>query len=366
VGTLTFNFGSKKINLGNFNLTVSQIVGADSLNYVKTAGTGRLKANVPGSSGVFTFPVGKSSYNPVTITNNNVNSDLFSVRVSDEVLENGTSGAPIQTPHVQRTWDIDKTNPANTGGVNFEFGWRMLQQSAAMSGYFLNHYEAGSGWQLPAVTTINQTDVILDSTKTLPFYGYTGTFSPFAIGGSGVSPLPVKLISFEVGCADGKPHFTWTTASEINNSHFDLEQSADLISWEKVARINGNGNSNQLTDYTYTLEEFRESLGGYFRLNQYDFNGDSEAHSSVYFDEDCEGSGGRLVVYPNPNSGIAWLSGSPAGAEWELIDLRGTVLAKFRADASGMVAIQFNGAAGMYIVRTKEGGVARSVLLVKE
>jgi hypothetical protein len=366
VGTLTFNFGSKKINLGNFNLTVSQIVGADSLNYVKTAGTGRLKANIPGSSGLFTFAVGRSSYNPVTITNKNVDSDVFSVRVFDEVLENGTSGSPIQTPHVQRTWDIDKTNPANTGGVDFEFGWRMLQQSAAMSGYFLNHYEAGSGWQLPAVTTINQTAVVLDSIKTLPFYGYTGTFSPFAIGGSGVSPLPVKLISFDVTCEEGMPRFEWTTASEINNSHFDLEQSADLITWEKAARIEGNGNSNQLTDYTYTLEEFRESRGRYFRLHQYDYNGDSEAHPSVHLGGECEAGGIQPILYPNPNKGIAWLSGSRAGAEWELIDLRGTVLAKFRADASGRLAIQFTGDAGMYIIRTNEGGSVRSVLFVKE
>jgi hypothetical protein len=367
VGTIRFNFGSKKVNLGAYNLTVSQISGGDSLNYVKTDGIGRLKASVAGSNGSFSFAVGKSSYNPVTITNKNADSDVFSVRVTDEVLENGTSGAPIQTPHVQRTWDIDKTNPVNTGGVDFDFFWKANQQSAPMSGYFLNHYETGMGWVLPVVTAMAQTTLLGDSLmKILPFQGYMGTFSPFAIGGSSTSPLPVTLVSFDATCADGKPHFTWTTASEINNSHFDLEQSVDLISWEKAARINGNGNTNQLLTYTYSLGDFRESLGRYFRLNQYDFNGDSEAHVSVYLDKLCEGAGSQLVLYPNPNTGIASLSGSPAGAEWELTDLRGSVLAKFRADASGLVAIQFNGAAGMYILRTRESGEPRSVLFVKE
>ena len=111
VSTLRFNSGSKKVVLGNYNLTVSEILGGDTLNYVQTSGTGSLRALLVGSGGSFNFATGKSTFNPVTITNNSGSNDFFTVRVSD-AIQNSTYLS--SATYVNRTWDIGKAS-ANGG-----------------------------------------------------------------------------------------------------------------------------------------------------------------------------------------------------------------------------------------------------------
>ncbi len=87
--------------------------------------------------------------------------------------------------------------------------------------------------------------------------------------------LPVELLSFAVACDktnENKIIAQWATASEINNSHFDLEQSADMVNFKSVAQVNGAGNSTQLI--AYSIEIFRDEKNGvYYRLKQTDYDG---------------------------------------------------------------------------------------------
>jgi hypothetical protein len=351
-GELTL--GGKPV-LGANNITLGSAISAINLgspaNYFQTNGTGSVSRIVSDNAALL-FPVGNSNYNPVTITNNTGAADDFSVRVLDAVYLTGNSGAELTTPRVNATWDINKQTANAGSGVDFEFTWNSGQETGTMNEYQLNHFN-NSTWELAAGVSAAPTGTV---TKTLTHSSYTGTFSPFAIGNSSVSPLPVTLLDFEVTCEEGKPRFVWTTASEINNSHFDLEQSSDLITWEKAARIEGNGNSNQLISYGYTLEDFRASSGRYFRLHQYDYNGDSEAHFSVYLNEDCLGAGGSVSVYPNPSEGPFTLSGAAAGSEWHLTDASGRILFSRKADSDGNVFFAPELPDGMYFLRSVHQG----------
>jgi hypothetical protein len=336
--------GANNVTLGS---AISSINPGSPANYFKTDGTGSVRRTLSNNTALL-FPVGNSNYNPVTITNNTGAADEFNVRVLDAVYLTGTSGVELTTPRVNATWDINKQTANAGSGVDFEFTWNSGQETGTMNEYQLNHFN-NSTWELAAGVSAAPTGTV---TKTLTHSSYTGTFSPFAIGNSSVSPLPVTLLDFEVTCEEGgKPRFVWTTASEINNSHFDLEQSSDLITWEKAARIEGNGNSNQLISYGYTLEDFRASSGRYFRLHQYDYNGDSEAHFSVYLNEDCLGAGGSVSVYPNPSEGPFTLSGAAAGSEWHLTDASGRILFSRKADSDGNVFFAPELPDGMYFLR---------------
>lgn len=77
------------------------ISGATSSKYIKTSSTGTLAQTVGGSNVI--YPVGNSTYNPMTL-NNAGTSDNYHLRVSDEVLVDGTSGAAETTDVVDRTW----------------------------------------------------------------------------------------------------------------------------------------------------------------------------------------------------------------------------------------------------------------------
>lgn len=100
VQSLTLTSGSVK--LGNNNLTATgTISGASTSQYIVTDGTGTLDQTVGGTA--VTFPVGNSTYNPITLTNSGT-SDLLSVRVVDGLPTNFTA-----TDHVvNRTWEVSE------------------------------------------------------------------------------------------------------------------------------------------------------------------------------------------------------------------------------------------------------------------
>lgn len=110
--------------------------------------------------------------------------------------------------------------------------------------------------------------------------------------------LPVELVLFTAQCVDENVQIVWTTASEINNNYFTLEKSVDLFNWNKVATINGAGNSNSNITYLYyDVNESDKSV--YYRLKQTDYNGDYK-----YFDPiavTCDSWYNDLfMLFPNP------------------------------------------------------------------
>lgn len=67
--------------------------------------------------------------------------------------------------------------------------------------------------------------------------------------------LPVTLLSFTSKAEDlNQIVLKWKTASEINNSHFDVLISTDGKSFVKYATIEGRGNSNEITDYEIVID----------------------------------------------------------------------------------------------------------------
>ena len=106
-----------------------------------------------------------------------------------------------------------------------------------------------------------------DSRTTSPTGGNTVTlsgiesFSRWTLG-SGASPLPVELASFEAtkaqagGTGEEAVQLSWTTASERNNAGFEVQRKADGSgpggTWEQVGfreskAAGGNAQTRRLT-----------------------------------------------------------------------------------------------------------------------
>jgi len=101
--------------------------------------------------------------------------------------------------------------------------------------------------------------------------GFT-SFSDFAVGGNVDNLLPVELASFTSSVISASVILKWSTASEVNNSGFDIERKSAGAVWTKVFNITGNGTTN--TAQNYSFEDKNLSSGKYnYRLKQIDFNG---------------------------------------------------------------------------------------------
>ncbi|MGV3546411.1 MAG: hypothetical protein ACO1N4_05060 [Pedobacter sp.] len=98
--------------------------------------------------------------------------------------------------------------------------------------------------------------------------------------GAGVTTLPVSLITFTARTnKQGSVNLAWSTASEKDNSHFEVTRSTNGIDFEKLHEVKGSGNSDVVRNYSYT--DTKPAVGAnYYRLKQVDFDGDF-AFSSV-------------------------------------------------------------------------------------
>jgi len=116
-------------------------------------------------------------------------------------------------------------------------------------------------------------------------------------------PLPVELVSFTGICKDEGIHINWITSSEVNNDYFILEKSEDGNTFEEISRLNGSGTTSTITEYNFTDLLSSDLKMGYYRLRQFDFDGNS--HESKMILVDCTNKyalASNVFIFPNPAS----------------------------------------------------------------
>lgn len=95
--------------------------------------------------------------------------------------------------------------------------------------------------------------------------------------GDNINQLPVELTKFNANMLDAKTvTLDFTTASELNNDHFDIERSVDGVNFTKVGEVVGNGTTAQEHNYNYIDNNVDLLLVPtlYYRLKQVDYNGE--------------------------------------------------------------------------------------------
>ena len=112
-------------------------------------------------------------------------------------------------------------------------------------------------------------------TNVVPPAGYQGGFYTWILVDK-AHPLPVTLLYFKVYCVGKYVALKWETASEINCDYYLVERSSDGIYWEPVAYIQGAGNSNEISTYSWVDNFDSKGKALYYRLTQFDYDGEYE------------------------------------------------------------------------------------------
>jgi hypothetical protein len=114
------------------------------------------------------------------------------------------------------------------------------------------------------------------------------------------SPLPIKLLFFNVNNDDGVVRVEWLTQSENNSDYFEVLVMRDGVSWDLLTTIDAAGNSS--SPKFYSVIDENPSYGyNYYKLIQYDYNGDYEIFNTVsnQYVSDKEKKG--IDIWPNPS-----------------------------------------------------------------
>lgn len=86
------------------------------------------------------------------------------------------------------------------------------------------------------------------------------------------SIIPVELTSFTANVVGSSVVLSWTTATEVNNQGFEIERSADGVSFNSIGFVPGFGTTTEPKSYSYT-DQSVSSGNYYYRLKQIDFDG---------------------------------------------------------------------------------------------
>jgi hypothetical protein len=193
--------------------------------------------------------------------------------------------------------------------------------------------------------------VINDGTNYIELGGQDRSGPPINLANAVV--LPIKISKFDVrpfGGGGKASDLRWTSSSEVNASHFEVERSVDGFNFIYVDRVKATGNSNWAIDYNYVDRSLPTNRSGeeiyYYRLNMVDLDGAAELSDvrSVRFDNNDD-----VIVKmgPNPTSNIVFVnmsapSATDADAPARVFDASGKLVTSKKVSTNGVTEIDLN------------------------
>jgi len=203
-----------------------------------------------------------------------------------------------------------------------------------------------------------------------PLQSNTATVTLNLVAGT----LPVKMTSFTATLNINKADLKWTTASEMNVSHFVVEKGFDGSDFNAAGIVFANGNTNSKMNYSFS-DNVNTNQDGliYYRLRSVDVDGKSQ-YSGTRIIRLGKTSINTLTVsaYPNPVTSELRVM---IPNEWqnkkvvyELYNNNGQVAKRIEAvSGSQTETIRVDGlASGLYVVRVSCNGDIAQQNIVKQ
>ena len=117
--------------------------------------------------------------------------------------------------------------------------------------------------------------------------------------------LPIELMSFNAFPKEFQSFLEWTTISESQSSHFEVQRSSDGQSFFTIGDVPAVGYSSEERQYEY-VDPFPELGLNYYRLKLVDLDGKSSLSEVQMVQFDAPAENGIWKVFPNPSQGTVF------------------------------------------------------------
>jgi hypothetical protein len=183
------------------------------------------------------------------------------------------------------------------------------------------------------------------------------------------STMAVELTRFTVKADKDRVLLQWTTSTETNNDHFDIERSTNGLNFTKIATVKGNGTSTQ--SHTYNAWDNSPFNGlNFYRIKQVDADGKYSISGTRSLKMVLQNY--LVKVYPNPvRSEINFMLQNYPGHEITatLSNVSGKTLHEeiIQVDQSAtsyQLNLKNKPAPGLYILQLKGEGISESIKVV--
>jgi hypothetical protein len=411
--TLSLSSGSPAVNAGNSGVNNSAVVTAVSVPTVDQRGLYRNGITDIGAYefGALTTPPIAPIVQQINVPLNNTsiiafsdvdatlqfsgNHDASEIDIIKSFTEPNIIGSlPVSTESIADVFWTVNSSAGNVGNYNITFdlsGISGIQSFSTLR--MLKRDDDNSIWQ----------DVVSDIGATLvynePFITIQGLsgFSDFVPAGGADNPLPVVLSSFTATQFKNHALLTWQTASEVNNSHWNVYRAQGNV-FQTAEQVNalpisGAGTSSAETNYEFLDPSELENEQAYFYwLESVNLAGDSEVFEptefySNHFPDNEEPPEAPLkyglhAAYPNPfnpSTTLQFMLPETDFADVFIFDVKGRMVKHLvhhqLYEKDELYSVVWNGfdkenkpvASGFYLVKLKygKGFDTRKILLLK-
>lgn len=186
---------------------------------------------------------------------------------------------------------------------------------------------------------------------TVPAFGYAVW--------TGMSALPLDLLTFEATQQGQQVALNWTAANEVDFSGYEVQRSLDGRQFEKIGWVAAQGTPDGATHRYMFLDKnpvFNKPL--YYRLRMIDLDGTVEFSPlrSITLKNDRE-----VALFPNPTTGSFWLKFQHPAPENTRIEVRDALGRQVLSEAMEAGALQkevdiANQPSGIYSVLIRTDG----------
>jgi len=273
-----------------------------------------------GNYNSFDFPIGDGTvyapfiYDPSSVTgfstfNYWVEATYTGAKASTTSINPGTGAETIVTVSGYEYWTA--ASSGTSGKISLRYDANVSNKTGKSlignvtdidSDLKLTSYDNGtSKWVGVPSGNATSSSITVSSANSNLTPNTTYTLASGDIRTTFMAPLPVTLMNFDAVASKNKKsvEVRWATASEENNSHFEIMHSTDFVNWTSIGTVysKGNGNGNDMNVYTFT--DINPNSSNNYKLKIVAFNGEV-SYSDIKLVKFTETVSTTVKVYPNP------------------------------------------------------------------
>jgi photosystem II stability/assembly factor-like uncharacterized protein len=187
----------------------------------------------------------------------------------------GQAGVIVRSTNGGTNWFTSQSGVTNelrdVQFINEEVGW-----IAGLGGVIIHSTDGGISWMTQNSNTTNDLYAV----------SFVDELTGWVVGNNGLilktdnGGVPVELTSFVAESINGKVQLKWTTATEINNSGFQVERKTENNEFINIGFVPGFGTTTEPKSYSF-IDENAKSGTYTYRLKQIDYDGSFEYSNDV-------------------------------------------------------------------------------------
>lgn len=191
-------------------------------------------------------------------------------------------------------------------------------------------------------------------------------------------PVPVELKSFTASIVDNSVKLNWTTATEKNNSGFEVQRRIGNQNWKVLGFVAGSGTTTEPSSYSYDDDVKLSGVYSY-RLKQIDYDGSCEYSDEINLKVSLPFEFNLVQNYPNPfnpSTTISFSIAKKSSVKLTVFNMLGEQVAILVNEVieAGSYSVNFNASSaageltsGIYIYTLETNGMksSKKMMLVK-